>query len=252
MENSKISWTDHTFNPWIGCQHVSTECDNCYADALVTNRMQRDFTQVQRAVSTWKQVPRWNKEAPALGEKIGRRVRVFMASLTDFFIKDADPWRAEAWELVSKCKHLDFLILTKRPSLITTRLPKDWGEGWSNVWLGTTCGVKKSYSRVNALREIPARVRFISAEPLLESLADINLAGYHWLIAGGESGPGFRPMDDEWARELREKCLAENVGFHFKQHSAFRSGTGEELDGELWHQSPSNLVQITLSSEGAK
>lgn len=250
MRNSKISWTDHTFNPWIGCQHVSAECDNCYADALVTNRMQQNFAQVRRAATTWKQVPRWNKEAPALQEKIGRRVRVFMASLTDFFIKDADAWRGEAWELVGQCKNLDFLILTKRPALINARLPKGWGEGWQNVWLGTTCGVKKSYPRLDVLRKIPARVRFISAEPLLESLADIDLKGYHWLIAGGESGTGFRPMKDAWATELRDKCLAEGVGFHFKQHSAFRSGTGENLAGKLWHQSPSNLVQIAGSKNG--
>jgi len=167
-----------------------------------------------------------------------------MSSLTDFFIKDADAWRDEAWELVRHCTNLDFLILTKRPALISARLPKDWGKGWPNIWLGTTCGVRKSYSRMDVLRQIPAQVRFISAEPLLESLADIELQGYQWLIAGGESGSGYRPMEETWARELRDKCVAEAVGFHFKQHSAFRSGTGEKLDGKLWRQPPSNLIQI--------
>jgi len=191
MENSKINWTDHTWNPWIGCRHVSAECDHCYADALVTNRMGRDFSVVQRT-KTWKDPLRWNRKAPQLAAELGRRVRVFCASLTDFFIQDADQWRDEAWEVIRRCNEMDWLILTKRPQLIPRRLPADWDKGWPHVWLGTTCGVRNSYPRLDALREIPSAVRFISAEPLLESLADINLDGFHWLIAGGESGPGSR------------------------------------------------------------
>jgi protein gp37 len=167
---------------------------------------------------------------------------VFCASLTDFFIQDSDAWRDEAWDVIRQCQDMDWLILTKRPQLVPSRLPKDWGEGWPHVWLGTTCGVKKSYPRLDALREIPAAVRFISAEPLLESMADVNLNGFHWLIAGGESGSGFRPMQDRWALELRDACEQRGVGFHFKQHSAFKPGQGVELDGKLHHGPP--LVQI--------
>lgn len=241
MENSKINWTDHTWNPWVGCRSVSAECDHCYADTLVTNRMGRDFGIVTRT-KTWKDPIKWNRKAPALEAELGRRVRVFNASLTDFFIQDADAWRDEAWDVIRECRDMDWLILTKRPQLIPSRLPKDWGEGWPHVWLGTTCGVRKSYPRLDALREIPAAVRFISAEPLLESMADINLNGFHWLIAGGESGSGFRPMQDSWALELRDACEQRGVGFHFKQHSAFKPGQGVELDGKLHREPP--LVQI--------
>jgi protein gp37 len=244
MENSKISWTTHTWNPWIGCRHVSEECAHCYADRIVTVRMGKDFSTITRAKTTWKKPLKWNREAPALAAELGRRVRVFCASLTDFFIQDADEWRDEAWDVIRQCTALDWLILTKRPQLILPRLPKDWGEGWPHVWLGTTCGVKKSYPRLDSLRNIPAAVRFISAEPLLESLADINLDGFHWLIAGGESGSGFRPMREEWALELRDICAREGVGFHFKQHSAFRPGQGTELCGEVYHEPP--LVQIVM------
>jgi protein gp37 len=242
MENSKINWTDHTWNPWVGCRSVSAECDHCYADTMVTNRMGRDFGIVQRT-KTWKDPIKWNRKAPALEVELGRRVRVFCASLTDFFIQDADAWRDEAWEVIRQCPDMDWLILTKRPQLIPSRLPKDWGEGWPHVWLGTTCGVRKSYARLDALREIPAAVRFISAEPLLESMADVNLNGFHWLIAGGESGSGFRPMQDTWATELRDVCEQRRVGFHFKQHSAFKPGQGVELDGKLYREPP--LVQIS-------
>jgi protein gp37 len=242
MENSNISWTDNTWNPWIGCRHVSAECDHCYADAAVTRRMKLDFNDVHLS-QTWRDPLKWNREA----QKSGQRSRVFCASYSDFFIQDADAWRDEAWKLIRECSNLDWQILTKRPQLIMARLPKDWGNGWPNVWLGTTCGVRSSYSRVDALRNIPAAVRFISAEPLLESLHDINLTGYHWLIVGGESGPAFRPMCDEWAAELRDICTRQQVGFFFKQHSAFKPGQGAELYGRQYHQSP--LVHIAMKGE---
>jgi protein gp37 len=241
MEFSNINWTDHTWNPWIGCRHVSAECDHCYADFLVSKRMGKDFGSVTRT-KTWRDPVRWNVRAPELQEKLGRRVRVFCASLTDFFIQDADPWRDEAWKVIRECPNLDFLILTKRPRLIASRLPEDWGSGYPNVWMGTTCGVRSSYPRIDDLRSVSAAVRFISAEPLLESLHDINLGGIHWLIAGGESGSGFRAMKDEWALELRDRCRESGVAFHFKQHSAFRPGTDSQLQGVKYHESP--LVQI--------
>lgn len=241
MENSNINWTDHTWNPWVGCRHVSAECDNCYADTFVTNRMGRDFSVVRRT-KTWKDPLKWNRKAPIMAAELGRRVRVFCASLTDFFIQEADEWRGEVWEVIRQCSDMDWLILTKRPALISPRLPADWGDGWPHVWLGITCGVRSSYPRLDALREIPAAVRFISAEPLLEPLADINLEGFHWLIAGGESGSGFRPMDETWALELRDTCARQEVGFHFKQHSAFRPGQGVELCGQMYHEPP--LIQI--------
>jgi protein gp37 len=241
MENSNIAWTDHTWNPWVGCQHVSPECDHCYADFFVNKRMGKDFARPWRT-KTWRDPFKWNTKAPEMEKQLGRRVRVFCASLTDFFLKDADEWRPEAWEVIRENQNLDFLILTKRPALIAKRLPADWGDGYPNVWLGTTCGVRSSYSRVDVLRNIPARVRFISAEPLLESLADINLSGIHLLIAGGESGSGYREMDDAWARELRDVCRDQRVGFFFKQHSGFLPAANPLLDGKQYHELP--LVRL--------
>jgi protein gp37 len=247
MENSSINWTDHTWNPWIGCRAVSAECDHCYAATMVTNRMGRDFSTITRT-KTWGDPIKWNRKAPELAATLGRRPRVFASSLTDFFIQDSDPWRAEAWDVIRQCSDMDWPILTKRPALIPPRLPADWGNGWPHVWLGTTCGVRSSYSRLDALRKVPAAIRFISAEPLLESLVDINLDGFHWLIAGGESGSGFRPMQEDWAIELRDICSRKSaarpsgVGFHFKQHSAFRPGTGTELAGKQFHQPPFGAI----------
>jgi len=107
--------------------------------------MGRDFGAVTRT-KTWRDPIKWNSRAPELQAELGRRVRVFCASLTDFFIQDADAWREEAWKVIRDCANLDFLILTKRPRLIPSRLPADWGRGYANVWLGTTCGVRSSYT----------------------------------------------------------------------------------------------------------
>jgi protein gp37 len=199
--------------------------------------MGKNFRQPWRT-KTWRDPLRWNVKAPELEQQLGRRVRVFCASLTDFFLAEADDWRPEAWQVIRQCSNLDFLILTKRPALIEKRLPTDWASGYPNVWLGTTCGVRSSYPRVNVLRTIPARIRFISAEPLLESLADINLTNIHWLIVGGESGSKFRLMDINWARELRDRCRKLNVGFFFKQESAFLPATNPLLDGQQYHEPP--------------
>jgi protein gp37 len=116
MENSKINWTDHTWNPWVGCRHVSTECDHCYADFLVSKRMGKDFTTAWKT-KTWRDPIKWNAKAPELQQELGRRVRVFCASLTDFFLAEVDEWRPAAWDIIRQCANLDWLILTKRPAL---------------------------------------------------------------------------------------------------------------------------------------
>lgn len=266
MRNSKISWTEDTFNPWIGCRHVTPECDHCYAETMVVNRMGKDFGKPWRS-QTWDDPVSFNEDARPNGfwfkpkgkkEKVfvnlGRRPRLFCASLTDFFLPDADVWRPEAWELIRQCSNLDWLILTKRTKLAATRLPSDWGTGWPHVWLGTTCGVKKSYYRVDELRALPAAVRFISAEPLLESLSDLNLDNINWLIAGGESGVskadgGPRIMQDAWAIELRDKCKAAGVGFFFKQHSAFKPAQAPTLLGKEYHESPLVRIETKATQE---
>jgi protein gp37 len=244
-DKSKIAWTDATWNPWIGCHNVSEECRRCYARTDVNRKFGPrgyDFDKPWRAKTTLRKPLKWNREAVEFEKLNGRRFRAFTSSWTDFFLAEADEWRNEAWDVIRECHYMDFLILTKRPSRVLDCLPADWGQGWSHVWLGTTCGVRHSYPRLDALRKIPATVRFISAEPLLESMADIDLTGFHWLIAGGESGSGFRKMEDAWAVELKDKCAAEGVGFFFKQHSSFRPGQGEILEGREYHEAP--LVQI--------
>lgn len=220
MKHSAINWTDHTFNPWIGCSKVSPGCDNCYAEALDRRKLHDVVTHwgpgVPRKIMSddyWQSPLQWNKRAAVGGE----RYRVFCASMADVFDKEAPAGQRERlWALVRQTPSLDWLLLTKRP--IPKYLPDDWGNGYPNVWLG--CSVenrKHGLPRIDRLRKIPAAVRFLSIEPLLEDLGQIDLAGIHWVIIGGESGGGARPFDIEWAASVIEQCQQQNVPVWVKQ-----------------------------------
>ena len=151
----------------------------------------------------------------------------------------ANRTRAAVWKLVRECSWLDWQMLTKRPQRIRECLPKDWGPGgYANVWLGTSVEDMRVADRVDHLRDIPAVVRFISYEPALGPLDDLDLKGIDWVIVGGESGSGFRPMDVAWARSMRQKCAAAGVAFFFKQSAAIRTEMGIELDGQIVREYP--------------
>lgn len=209
---SAIEWTDATWNPWMGCERVSPGCAHCYMF-----REQRQYGHdpetIRRSRTKFHDPLRWQE--PRF---------VFTCSWSDWFHPGADSWRDEAWEVVRQTPHLTYQILTKRPELIAERLPDDWGDGWSNVWLGVSIENSRFTWRADALREIPADVRFISAEPLLGSLLEsagqrspLGLGDIDWLIVGGESGPGARPLDLSWARELADACDQASTFFFMKQ-----------------------------------
>jgi protein gp37 len=232
-ENSAIEWTDHTFNPVWGCMKVSPACDNCYAETLA-NRF-GDHWGPHAEFRTfgdkhWSEPLKWDRAAA----KAGKRSRVFCASMADVFDNRwPDGVRERLWALIQATPHLDWLLLTKRPQNIGKMLPPDWGDGWPNVWLGTTVENQDELNRrVPYLRAAPARVRFLSCEPLLGPLEFSNVSsrsdaisqlgkkafdGIDWVIAGGESGPGARPMHPDWARSLRDQCKAAGVAFFMKQ-----------------------------------
>jgi protein gp37 len=251
-ENSKIEWTDHTLNFWIGCQEVSPACDHCYAKTQNehwkwVNGWGPNGERRRTSENTWHQLRLWNKRAKARGI----REKVFSNSLSDFFDNRAQStWRREAWHYIDQCEWLDFLILTKRPQNIPGMLPdpetgtRPWGGGWPNVWLGTTAeNQAEADRRIPHLLAVPARARFVSCEPLLGAL-DLRsyLTGHEdngvdltreigskvgatigwtppldWVIVGGESGPNARPMHPGWARNLRDQCQSAGVAFFFKQ-----------------------------------
>ncbi len=225
-ESTAIGWTQKTFNPWRGCRKITSGCANCYMFTAQSRYGQDPGTVIR--TKTWRDPVKWNREAEAAGED----VLVFTCSWSDFFISDADPWRTEAWALIRSTPRLHYQILTKRPGRIWNHLPGGLFGALPNVWLGVSVeNRKQGLSRIDILREIPAAVRFLSVEPLLEDLGELDLRGIDWCIVGGESGPGFRPMKPEWARSIRDQCAAADVPFFWKQGSGPRPGTGD-LDGE--------------------
>lgn len=241
-----IAWTDHTFNAWMGCAKVSAGCAHCYAETLTKNRMGLSLWGVdakrQITKSPWDHVRQWEKAA-RLGESglLGNgRHLVFTGSLMDWAEDrpDLEAPRARMWEVIRSSPHLWFQMLTKRPENIRRMLPADWGDGWENVWLGTSVEDMRVAERVDHLRDIPAVVRFISYEPALGPLDEIDLTGIDWVIIGGESGPKYRPMELDWARAMRAKCEAIDVAFFFKQSAAIRTEMGIELDGEIVRKFP--------------
>lgn len=242
MENSKIEWTTHTFNPWIGCTKVSPGCQHCYAESLMGIRYGRvkwgpQGTRMRTSDANWRKPLIWNRNA----REAGRRDRVFCASLADAFEDrpGLEEWRVSLLYMILSTPHLDWLLLTKRPENVLGMVPGHWktqvaGEWPGNLWIGASVeNQEMADKRISQLLGIPAPVRFLSCEPLI---GPVDLTWYmapqfaaddprhypwrngvEWVIAGGESGPHARPMHPDWARSLRDQCQAAGVPFFFKQ-----------------------------------
>jgi protein gp37 len=261
-ENTKIEWCDHTFNPWEGCQKIGPGCDHCYAETRNARfgggqaiNWGAGAPRRRTSAGNWRKPVAWQANAAAFMAEHGHRQRVFCASLADVF-DNAVPseWRDDLWELIYSTPDLDWLLLTKRIGNVKGMLPVR-GKLPSNVWLGATITSQAEADRdIPKLAVVPARVRFLSMEPLLGPV-DLRLVRktwapgrcnhccngdrcddrshydrkccphcrgtggqpVDWVIVGGESGPGARPMHLDWARSLRDQCRAAGVPFLFKQ-----------------------------------
>lgn len=241
-EKTGIEFADKTWNPWQGCHKVSPGCDNCYMYREKIRYGQEPDVVVRSKPPTFNAPLKWAE--PEI---------VFTASWSDWFIREADDWRAEAWDIIRRTPHLFYLVFTKRPQNIPDRLPPDWGSGYPNVMLVvTTENQEEADRRIPKILRIPAAYRGISAEPLLGpiDLETANSEPYYrrswlefnqrvndgkfseetytrldWVVAGGESGPGARPCHPDWVRSLRDQCVAAGVPFFFKQWGEFRERT---------------------------
>jgi protein gp37 len=253
-ELSKIEWTDHTFNPWIGCTKVSVglkgACEHCYAEVATPTRAMHiqwgpGKPRHRTSAATWAMPFRYERNAATFYEQHGRRQRVFCASLADVFDNEVDvQWRADLFGVIRQTPSLDWLLLTKRIGNAVEMIAelqepqKNW---WPlpNVWLGATVVTQVEVDRdVPKLLATPAAKRFLSMEPLMESV-DLDRGGWSllrplrpppgnkggwergvdWVIVGGESGRAPRPMAQQWAESIRDQCLASGVPFFFKQGS---------------------------------
>ncbi len=238
-EETGISWTDSTFNPWWGCTKVGPECKHCYAEAL-DRRTGGTYwgigsTPRMMSANNWRKPRVWNRDHEAFAAlNGGRRRRVFPGSMCDVFDKNApEGQRERLWSLIRETPMLDWQLLTKRAPNIKRMLPADWGEGYANAWLGVSVGDRKhGVARIAHLRAIPARVRFLSVEPLIEDLGVLDLTGIGWVIVGGESGLHARLLKPEWVLSIKRQCDEQGVPFFFKQWGGRRANAnGCLLDG---------------------
>lgn len=228
MENSKIQWTDHTWNIAVGCKKVDGDCKFCYMYRGSLNGTRYDPKEIRQTKGVFK-----------LPLKIKDPSKIFTSSLTDVFLEEVDPFRNQMWDIIRQCPHHTFQILTKRPERIRECLPPDWGEGWDNVWIGTSIGSNDSIIRIAYLATVPAKVRFLSLEPLhgpvtmypylnLTSEIRTNKPGsaIDWVIVGGESGNEngkyrYRPASIEWFEDIIKQCQDNGVPVFVKQLGTF-------------------------------
>jgi protein gp37 len=240
-ERTAISWTSSTWNPIRGslgnwhCIKVSPGCQHCYAARLNTRWGGPDYVVGADTIRL---------DERALDKPLHWRTprKIFVCSMTDLFeARVPDEWLRQIFVTMACAPQHTFQVLTKRPErmrdyLCDPGLRFPWPL--PHVWVGTSIESDAYVGRADALRTIPASVRFISAEPLLGPLPSLDLSGISWLISGGESGPDYRPMDPQWARDLRDACIRAGVAYWHKQGSGPRPGMDVLLDGQVWQQFP--------------
>lgn len=248
MNNTMISWTNHTWNFLSGCSKISDGCKNCYAEriALKFKITPKPWT-VGNAAENIQFKPHKLREPYKLKEPS----RIFVNSMSDCFHELVQrEWQEKAFAVMRDLPQHTFQILTKRPALAAQWPASEWSP---NIWMGTSVEDARVIRRIDDLRHCPAHVRFISAEPLIGPWPDkVDLTGIDWVIVGGESGPGHRKMPHAWARHIRDLCLDQGVAFFFKQSAAYRTELGTSLrhaDGTFWtwQQWPDQMDDPVLS-----
>lgn len=241
-DKSAIEWTEATWNPTTGCDRVSAGCDHCYALALAKRLKAMGSAKYQNDGDPRTSGPGFgvtlHRDALALPLSWRTPRTVFVNSMSDLFhAKVPIGFVRDVFDVMAATPQHTYQILTKR-ALRLRRVAGslDWPP---NVWVGVSVEDASQLCRVDELRQVPAAVRFVSAEPLLGPLPSIDLTGVHWLIAGGESGPNARPMRVSWVRQLRRDCAAAEVAFFFKQWGGRTPKAGGRLlDGRTWDEMP--------------
>ncbi|AKI96554.1 DUF5131 family protein [Kosmotoga pacifica] len=241
--STKIEWTEATWNPVTGCSKFSKGCVHCYAERLckrlqaMGSKKYRNGFQPTIHPETLTEPFKWKTPKMVFVVSMGD---LFHESIPDYFIQ-------QVFTVMNQAYWHTFQVLTKRAErfLEISRRVK-WT---SNIWAGVTVESEEYKHRIDLLREVPARVRFVSAEPLVGDLGELDLQQIHWVIAGGESGPASRKLEADWVRSIRDQCLEQNVLFFFKQWGGFnKKKNGRVLDGRTWDEKPNKTMTVFMQS----
>lgn len=249
MAESSIEWTEHTWNPVTGCTKISPGCKHCYAETMA-HRLQA------MKASGYEDGFKLTLHHDRLDHPLRRKspTTFFVNSMSDLFHEDVPNHFIESvLDVCKRTPHHTYQILTKRAD----RLPEFFAKRDcpTNAWLGVSVEDRKyGVPRIAQLRKVNAAVRFLSIEPLLEDLGRIDLADMHWVIVGGESGGGARPMKPDWAENVRRQALAQDVAFFFKQWGAWgadgirrsKKSNGRDLAGKRWDQYPASVNRVVV------
>jgi protein gp37 len=247
-DSTAIEWTDATWNPVTGCTKISAGCDHCYAERFAErfrgtrgHPFEPGFDLTLRP-ERLEQPLRWR--TPRM---------IFVNSMSDLFHKDIPKeFISRVFDTMERAPWHTFQVLTKRSSLMQNFLIGRYGNqrGPAHMWFGVSVEGGSQKSRIRHLREAPAGTRFLSIEPLIGAVGKLDLAGISWVIVGGESGPGARPMQPDWVRDVREQCLAQGAAFFFKQWGGLRPKSGgRELDGREWNDFPKTTLAYATAAE---
>jgi protein gp37 len=261
VAETQIEWTDATWNPVAGCSVVSAGCTNCYAIEMARRlhamsvEKYKGLTRRSGKRTVWTGMVREDYAALEIPLRWKKAKKIFVNSMSDLFHEAVtDAFILKVWDVMRQTPHHSYQILTKRPERMAALVRSKLADVLPNVWLGTSVENAEVVNRIDALREVPAAIRFISFEPLIGSVGEVDLTGIHWAIVGGESGRMARPIREEWIDEIYDRCLEFDTAFFFKQWGTWgadnkrrsKKANGREYRGRQWDEMPKEAdLQLT-------
>ena len=263
MADTQIEWTDTTWNPVVGCSLASAGCKNCYA-MIMARRLEAmgvdkyvGLTQKKGKNVTWTGTVREYNSSLEIPLKWKKPRKIFVNSMSDLFHDGvSDDFILAVWDVMKRTPQHNYQILTKRPERMMQILSQKIDEILPNVWVGTSVENASTTDRIELLKNTPAAIRFISFEPLIDSVGKVDLRGIHWAIVGGESGSKARPINESWIDEIHQQCNIYDTAFFFKQWGTWgkdnqkrsKKANGREYKGRTWDEMPIHAQGIRAES----
>lgn len=257
MAESQIEWTDSTWNPVAGCSIMSSGCTNCYAMQMARRleamgvEKYSDLTRKSGKRTVWTGVVYEDRASLNIPRRWRKPRKIFVNSMSDLFHDEvSDDFIADVWQVMRDTPHHSYQILTKRPDRMADFLSAQKAEVLGNVWLGTSVENEDVADRIEFLQRTPAAIRFISFEPLIGSVGQVELNNIHWAIVGGESGSAARPIREEWIDEIHDLCREYGTAFFFKQWGTWgadnkkrsKKANGRQYRGRTWDEMPAEVA----------